>query len=241
MLQVKKYKGEIRIKGSGHNTQYLDQLATDEIWIASVKMTKYLKENYNITPEEYYNLVKYGSIEPSEPCKYCGNPKHNWYKLAYGYRGDFCCHSCARSYHLTHPDEYPEVHNQFQGFNKLGIDNAGWNQGWSNTKKARSQFLSKGSLLDDCTFYLAITADGRLKIGITADSLEVRSYHNLINGVPYRSIHKVYSGSRLKVANLEALIKYKFNHSEYLDFSKLHEVILLIKELIKTNLNDYLH
>lgn len=240
MIKVLKFAGKIIHKGEDRDMYYLDQLNKEIRWVYSRRMKSYLLNNYNLTPEEYYNLVVYGDKDYKERCKYCNQPKENFWKLSYGYRGDFCCHSCARSYHLTHPGEYPLVQEQFEEFNRLGIENAGWNQGWSNTKKARTQFLNKGSLDDICIFYLAITSDLTLKFGITNDELGARAYHNCITGEgSYLTIHEILTDSRLRIANFEALLKYKFDHSEYHEFSKLHDIIKEIKYLRNINLNDY--
>lgn len=239
-LQVKKFYGKVIHKGSGQSLKYLDQLSDEIIWINCQSFPRYLWNNYNINPEEYYNLVKYGNKNFRECCEYCFKPKNNWTgKLFRGYTGRFCCHSCARSYHISHPEEYPSVAKQVEYFNKQGIQNPGWNLPWSNTKKARSQFLSHGTYNDTCIFYLAINLDGKLKLGITSDDLATRLRHQYMNNDEYITIHEIYKSTRIRIANLEALIKYQFNHQEYLEFSELHKVLSVIKNLIKSNLNDY--
>lgn len=241
MINVKKFFGKVIHKGEAQNMYYLDQLSDEIKWIHCNQMKRYLDKTYNLTPEQYYNLVCYGDKNFIERCLYCCEPKYNFTKLSHGYRGAFCCHSCARLYAIFHPDQYPDVADQVADFNQAGIDNPGWNLPWVLTKKARSQFLVKGSPDDECIFYLAWTISGYLKLGITGYGLESRIYMQLMNGGTnaFKTIHKVYTGTRIQVANLEALLKYKFNHTEYLDPSLLHQVISELKILIKSNLNDY--
>jgi hypothetical protein len=64
----------IRRKSVIPNTfDYLDQLKEEETWIGSNKMPKYLRVNYNLTREQYYNLIVYGDKDKIHYCPICGN------------------------------------------------------------------------------------------------------------------------------------------------------------------------
>ena len=86
----------------------------------------------------------------------------------------------------------------------------------SQIKGRRTQFVNTGNISDTCKFYICRYKHNRFKFGITAVDIEFRSS---IFNKGTRHYHELFSGTRLEVANLEALIKLKFNqiNEDFLD------------------------
>lgn len=74
------------------------------------ELPNYLKENYNMTLEDYYSLVVFNDINYRGTCLWCGNPtelSHRFYK---GYK-KYCSNSCKTSHKNTenNPTKSEEV------------------------------------------------------------------------------------------------------------------------------------
>lgn len=91
----------------------------------------------------------------------------------------------------------------------------------------KSRFISLGDPHDICEFYLALTQDGTLKFGISGNT-ELRAF--IMN---FKTIHCIYKSTRVKIAELEADLKYELDtSSEYLPFTELRKILNIIKYLI---------
>lgn len=83
-LKCKKFFGKIIKVGEGAGTHYLDQIRDDIKWISRSFIEGYLSREYDLTPQQYYNLVVYGDISFKPRCKYCSNSAR-WWRISNGY------------------------------------------------------------------------------------------------------------------------------------------------------------
>lgn len=86
---------ELITKGTWNSMYYLDQLSDDEIWIHKNRFPSYIKETYNISHIEYYNLITRNDKNYIHVCEApgCTNPTE-FRKLTEGYVKS-CSRKCA--------------------------------------------------------------------------------------------------------------------------------------------------
>lgn len=194
----------------------LDPFWNDEVWIYGSFSKRYFKSNYNLDNSQVWNLVQGLN---KDHIHMCNNPECDnqcyFMNLSRGFTKS-CCSSCSTSV--------------------LNIDN--WEAGiFDNSrrvmtpewyaKRNRTQFMNLGDPTDLCNFYLGLDKDNLLKFGITQDTLREKKKNGKL-----RTIHHIFSGTRLEVSNFEYKVSLKFK-SERLEFNKLKEVIRYIKYLKK--------
>lgn len=189
--------------------------------VSSRVITRLLDQCCNLSKQEYFDLIDL-KINNRLNRPRCANCKSilNFNQLSNGYSHhmyttDYSETCCSLSCSLIYQNEL----------------NTGMNSIESNIRKARTQFINKGSLDDECYFYLAITNDNKLKYGITADIIS-RPDIEYLNNNSYKTIHLIYSDSRLNIANFETKIKLKFNGKEYIEFDNLSTLIKLIRSTL---------
>lgn len=225
-LKVIHNKGNIVIKGEGKRKFYLDQLYPTEKWVHLFQMRKYLKAWYGLTLEEYYCLVVYGDkdFRPTCPIEGCDKILQFW-NLSLGFKKT-CCNNHAHLLQWQN-EEYQSRMSKMCGEVIQG----------THPLTARNMFVNRYKDKLDCNFYLGITEDNKIKIGITSGDIYERFGASWRFDSHLRSIHQIYCSSAINVADLEMLIKHNFNQiSEYFEFDKLHEIINIIKEF-RTNHN----
>lgn len=217
--------------------RFRDQLTTNDVWYDTTRMNNYLVKNYNITKEDYWNLVHTGDINYRPKCEICGKPVY-LFRLS-GYR-KYCSQSCwsTAMNHIkwSRPDYrearlksfYENCRNDNISYKRISIQEC-------------NLFKNKIGLDTKCVFYLGITDDNKLKFGVTSDTSSDLSYRVKFarwRGINFKTIHKVIEGRCEFVADIECGIKLmRKNSSEFVNLSGLHEIIELIRILIKENIN----
>ena len=99
-------------------------------------------------------------------------------------------------------------------------------------KSRRTQFITNGGKDDECYFYVTWTEDGYFKFGASEDIKQRASYSGFIDR--YLSIHLIHTSTRLRIANLEALIKLKLNIcTEYIEESEVFRFWEIFRDLRK--------
>lgn len=226
---------------------YLDQI--DGVTVVSSKKIKdYLFNKYELSVEEYYNLVVYGNINHITKCENpkCTN-KSGFISLSSGYQ-KYCCRKCCDSYPpLIKSNKIPwsderrlrqsknnrkiqldKVKNKTHNFLKQSIEH----KLNAQLQSARFTFIKRAKIrnIDKSYLYLGIDDSlNKIKIGITFVGIERRKYDlNLF------SIHTILIGTPELVSEIEYEVKRKFmnvssNDHEKFDFNQLKEVINFIK------------
>lgn len=122
-----------------------------------------------------------------------GNSCRNWNLIDYHY----CSRTCSgKDYSSSKLIGYGTLNNQ--------------------VSSQYHEFLSYGSLTDECMFYIATTTNSKFKFGI-ASNITRFGFNGISN---YKILLKA---SRLEVANLEAHIKlFRKSHKEYLDWDEVY-------------------
>lgn len=235
-------RSSIIYRGDGRNSVYyfippelvLEEYDTDKIqlrksltewswcnWIHGRSIPRILQDYCNITTEEFYNLIilHNNDLDNKPRCKYCNSDL--WFKcLAYGYSTHnykegsstiFCSISC---------------HVNWMNENNLGMNSID-----SNIRKARTQFLSKGTLEDECYLYITWLSNGKFKYGITSN-LEDRIVLENLNGNSYNSIHILRIDSRVNIVDIELKLKYRFNGLEYLESKLLNNFFIELRIIL---------
>ena len=191
-------------------------------YVSCYYIKKILLMTCNLTIQEYYDLLilHINSIQNRPRCINCHElqPFSGW--ITHGYSKSqtnhyYCCRKCQNEYQLyliyLNPNFYPNVAKRLiqGGINMNTLD--------SKIKRLRSGFISYGNPNDPCCFYIAKTASGYFKFGAAYDSwtrFKCSSYED-----QYLDYKEVYYGSRIEVADLEALVKYELGDaSEFIKF-----------------------
>ena len=187
----------------------------------------------NLSGQELFDIIiLHNNSKLNRPrCAFC-HRYLNWsYRFSHGYYGDggwmyrkynYCSTSC-RTRMMRLDINYYSKFNESIKQNYVFMHSI-----YSITKSSWTHFLNKGNLNDLCHFYIAITRDNLIKFGVTAESLEVRSYMEAWKGAGfYRSIKSIFTRSRLFIGNFEALIKLSIG-KEYLIQSNYSQLLSLI-------------
>lgn len=209
-------------------------------WISN-RYLFYIEDLTGLSLQEFFDLIvlKSNSKIDRPKCSFCGASLAWSGRFSHGYYGDtlwmnrkynYCSDSC-RTQMMRYDKDY------YESFNEAIKDNIEYVfTKEAKTKSAWSRFLNLGPLDDECYFYIARTKSRIFKFGITAYDLETRSYQEMWRGEGYYSEMKpLITRSRIFVANLEALLKLKFDGREYLEEKEIKD---LFTYFIKFNLLD---
>lgn len=105
------------------------------------------------------------------------------------------------------------------------------NSWYGKVGNKRAAFIRQGKPEDVCKIYVGLTQDYKIKFGVTGVNLD-KGRCNRKWRLQLRTIHEVNKGNRIDMANFEANIKYKLqSNEEYYDYSKLKEILNIIREL----------
>lgn len=89
---MKIYHSEGTIKYYGRS--YLDQLRKDETWVDSSIIEEYLKNTYNLSLQQYYNLIVFSDKNHVQLCHCCKRKIVNFINLKDGYN-KYCNQLCS--------------------------------------------------------------------------------------------------------------------------------------------------
>ena len=200
---------------------YLDQINGKSI-VSSKNIEKYLKDNYNLTLPEYYNLVNFGDKDLYPKCSNpdCHN-KCSFIRLSVGYQ-KYCCKECYNKVTLQILNKKPwsEKRRNDRSILTKSIQDKKVLEGTHNflnqsndhkinaqLESSKSTFINRVKLrnINKAYFYIGLIDKNNFKIGITFVGVYERGYHlRLI------SCHKLIEDTPEYIANLEYSIKKKF-------------------------------
>lgn len=217
--------------------KYLDQI-DNKTYISSNYMSRYLRRKYNITTQEYYNLIMYGNINNTPKCYLCGKPRE-FIKLSHGYK--VRCHECVNLCHEEKIKEYKEGSRSYLSskVSKKQIENGTHNfinQDPSIRRKAeinsgKNTFIKRAKIrgITKSYLYCGITRDKDIKIGITFVGINRRA-----KALKLLSVHLLTEGTPEYISDLEYGIKIKFldefsSNKEVFKWSYLRKIIDFIK------------
>ena len=217
------YPGSIKYKGVGNSLRYLDQLRYEETWLVGGKrLQMYLFDNYNLTVEQYYCQVVFGDYKfvPTCPIEGC-NRKLVFYSLLSGYK-KYCCLSHRNLDQWNNPKFVSKMRKCCSDVVHV-----------THPVTVRNAFINKyrGS---KAIFYLSITNDKHVKIGITTSSIQDRILCGSRFDIKSYTIHSILHDNAEIVAELEYQIKLKLGSiSEYFEFKYLNDILNIIREFKK--------
>ena len=158
-----------------------------------------------------------------------GSGGHRWDESEY----HFCSRECASRFQYDNLDKYPNCKKFIEEGGTFGLmianpEDYNWNR--TLIKSRRTNFIQNGGLDDECYFYVTWTSDGYFKFGASEDINQRKSYSGFID--QYISCHLIHTSTRLKIGNLEALIKLKLNiNNEYIEESEVPTFWKYFREL----------
>lgn len=239
-----------------HSKDYLIQIELEEHWVKSNDIGRYLKVTYQMTTEEYYDLVVYESVGIKPPkCPYCGK-KLRFKNLTYNYNYYKTCSSPECTFNAYSEANKASQINRVKNGTHQFLNNSGIREKINKNTSRRNKRIAelgvhpcqdivnninmqkglikkKGSPEDVLYYYIARTEDlSTFKLGVTKNIIERINISSFSNSkfLKYRIIT---SGLRENIAELEAEVKLKFmTKSEYFPIKMFKEVILFIKSII---------
>lgn len=211
-------------------------------WISN-RCSGIIEEVTGLTLQEFFDIVvlkinnrcnrpRCSNILCKVPLSWSGRFSHGYYGDTYwSIRPYHYCSTSCRTQMMRIDKDY------YKSFNETQIDNIKYIlTPYSSIKSAWRRFLNRGNLSDECYFYVARTQSNKFKFGITQEDLDIRSYQEAWQGEGiYKSIKPIYLRSRRFVTNLEALIKLKFDGSEYLedaDIPNFYKYLIKFHQLV---------
>jgi hypothetical protein len=231
-LKIKRNPGKIL----RNNYLYYDQLSFIEIGRKLKFMNKYIKDTYNITPSQYYNLIVYNDLNKIHYCEWCGK-ETEFMDLRKGFKR-FCNKSCVTNKTLdtmnkSGTNKFKEKSfieenrirvSKFQRDRiKSGLNPLLTEENFLNASKSR--YLKYG--YKETSFYVAEVENSELlKIGVSKFPWGRRKYLDkvLIN-------HKVIRTDKPEIIiNIEDYIKRNFciDH-EFIDKNSLNSIINFVE------------
>lgn len=100
----------------------------------------------------------------------------------------------------------------------------------SKCKNKYKAFLRQGSLDDECIFYVGLTDSNDIKFGVTGVNLD-KGRCNRKWRLKLKSIHRLRISDRKTIAEIEMNLKFQLgSDSEYVEFSKLREIINFVRD-----------
>lgn len=214
---------------------YIDQIKGIGVYERGFK--KYLLSEYNLSEEDYYNIITSGNKENNHKCTYCGkeskfiSPNKGYLKY---------CNTRCQSNHQADLNSHPFQNKELIEYNRERL----LNRSHPMLNKESTILKSKNSFISRCmkfnhssaNIYLAVYKNDKrvFKIGITTDEVRTRlSNSKCRNFGEILSIHLLRSGDPITIAELESIIKLNYSikvHStEDIDYKNLREVLKLIK------------
>lgn len=240
-LKVYHNPGEIVSIGEKKKLMYLDQLKEDIVYIGCYKFKKYIKSMYNLTIEEYYNLVTTGDKDSIHICKNknCNNIV-KFDRLSEGYNS-CCCRKCNGKYVADLLIKEGRLEMNKPEFRKLAIlsvkkmhedGSHSFNTVEVHARSRMTDFIRK-SLKSGKTmayvYYAECNDPLKFKIGITCD---ISNYNGLMNLHGYKSMTEIARGDIRHIAEIEYNIKIHFNQRiEYYDISRKDEILNYIESI----------
>lgn len=244
------------IVGKGHiirptSQSYLDQI--DGVTrVSSKRIKEYLLDKYNLSEEQYYNLVVYGDIDKYPPCQ---NPRcekrPRFIRLSVGYQ-KYCCDSCKNSSiltdivnkipwnddrrkkksMLTSKIQIEKIKNKSHNFLQQSEEHK-FN---AQMESAKMTFIRRAEIRGIKTGYLyyGLVDSDNFKIGIT-----FVSPYSRFKSLGLRTIHTLVISDIFMISNIEYLIKLKFRDystytNEIFSISKFRSILKEIKNLLQT-------
>lgn len=210
-------------------------------WSSATALANNLDNSCKLNIKDYYDLIvdHYNSKLPLHRCPNCHQPT-DFIKISKGYNL-YCSRSCNAQYTINHIDRYP---------NKSGVVENWYKSGWTKAHilgpKAMQSTLSRvknkyykfiqNATSELCILY--ITSDGNtIKYGATSDIDVRRSYAINMIGDIYNNPHVILKSDKITIGKYEALIGLKLDTpTEYLPYSKLHQLIDVIKSITNQDL-----
>lgn len=215
-------------KGEGMSLKYLDQLSNEEIWVSRSYIKRYLRKTYNLSEQEYYNIVVFGDKDYIPKCKFCGRDRKFW-RLRDGYYSTCASEEC-RAMRSSEYNKYRwdtlkgEERNEFKSKLGFGSPRTGL------LCRAKAEYFRLANNLDPSLtyhLYIAVSKDNRYKFGLSSN-LDGRKHR-----MKYKSIKSLITGTLEYISKLEYLIKINMpSHSEYFSESELELFKSIYKESV---------
>lgn len=213
---------------------YLDPFCENEDWIKSTRMRFVMRDYYNLTLVEVWNIINEGDINYQHKCDHpnCNNST-KFINFKVGYQ-QFCSYSCSASFKWFNPEYADKISRiSSENMSKLWEDpefrefkskqNAEiLSDPYTRYRNQRAKFINNAvSNIGD--FYFCILETGDYKFGVCSADLDSYMYYHGA-GRGYRIWRSLYKGPIDKVADLEFNIKCILNcDSEFLNKSLLKD------------------
>lgn len=187
-------------------------------WVNRQSISRVLKYTCNLTTQDYFDLFQLNINNKFDRprCTYCKSELEWSGRLMRGYNrstpwntdaNHFCDHYCQMNYIWENRELYEHT-------------------GYITTSWVRGRELTRHSDSETCYFYICIS-DGYIKYGLTVNP-NFRSRF-----VTDKGLHIILVSNFREILALETSIKLKFNGREYIEYSELHKLIMLLKSLLK--------
>lgn len=196
--------------------RYQDQLSEEYCEFTSQSANKYLRDKYNLSIEEYYNIVVYGCPNKVILCPNCGKNSMKFKGLSKGW-SIYCNQSCITTYRLL--QESKNGINPFQDKDFIEKNRVRASEFQKERMKSgKSHLLTKKSQMtasrnsfiknhvnEECLFYIARIKElpNLFKIGICSTS-------KASNRQYYKSYH-LYNHHVLMKGTAEVISLVEFN------------------------------
>lgn len=214
---------------------YFDQLSGVGVYERGFK--SYLKDTYNLTEQEYYNLVVFGDKDYETLCRYCGKPT-TFLNFRYGYHA--YCNTSHQALHQRSLGVHPFQNDDLISQNREKLINGTHNMNSLKviSKRCKSEFVNRCNKFNHtlAQLYLATYKDSSdvFKVGITTrTTLDRMNNGKCRNKGTYKSIHLIKEGSPELISSMEMDIKLKYSEkvfsTEDIRYEHLSEVLNLIR------------
>ena len=229
-------KGSIlKDKKSG---KYIDQIDGVTL-LHGNSLRAYLRDKYNITPQEYYNLVMYGDINSYPKCFRCGK-NCEFIKFSHGYKS--WCHECLIKCHEHKEEKEYEVGTKCYKESlaakdkvKKGIHNfqtqSKESRVMAQLNSARNTFISlaRSRRRTIAYMYIGLCYNYDIKVGITFVGINRRAKASKL-----KTVHLIRTGTPTDIADLEYELKVYFlkesgRTNEIFSFDKIKEILDFIR------------
>lgn len=245
-LKVYHNPGDIVFTGYKMTKEYLDQLSEDIIYIKYNKLTKYLRDKYNLSQEEYYNLVVHGDKDFKHYCKCEGCNNEVRFKGLFSNQEGYyncCSRKCNGAYVANLLKSEGRLIMMTPEFRKIAVatiqkmHDEGKHPFGTVEVHARSRmtdFIRKSKSRGREIAYLYVSfcthTNELFKIGVTCD---INNYHGMMNLHRLKGMRQLASGSVEYIADIEYKVKLHFNQrEEYYPLERMDDVMNFIKSIL---------